>query len=70
MIMSKARRDIDPKFKWDFTHIFPSKEAWEKAYKDVEAAIPEISALEGKLCLSAESLKAGLDKINEISEKA
>ena len=68
--MSKARRDIDPKFKWDFTHIFPSKEAWEKAYKDVEAAIPEISALEGKLCLSAESLKAGLDKISEISEKA
>ena len=61
---------MDPRFQWDFTHIFPSKEAWETAYKEVEARIPEIAALEGTLCASAESLKAGLDKINEISEKA
>ena len=68
--MSKARRDMDPRFQWDFTHIFPSKEAWEKAYAEVEARIPEIAALEGTLCASAESLKSALDKINEISEKA
>lgn len=68
--MATLRKDIDPKFKWDFTHIFPSKEAWEKAYKEVEAAVTGISALEGKLCSSAESLKTGLDKINGISEKA
>ena len=68
--MSKARKDIDPKFQWDFTHIFPSKAAWEAAYKEAEEAIPQISALEGKLCSSAEALKAGLDKINEVAEKA
>ena len=68
--MSQARKEMDPRFQWDFTHIFPSKEAWETAYKEVEARIPEIAALEGTLCASAESLKAGLDKINEISEKA
>ena len=61
---------MDPKFQWDFTHIFPSKEAWENAYKEVETRIPEIAALQGKLCESAESLKKGLDTINEISEKA
>ena len=55
---------------WDFTHIFPSKAAWEAAYKEAEEAIPQISALEGKLCSSAEALKAGLDKINEVAEKA
>ena len=68
--MSKARKEMDPRFQWDFTHIFPSKEAWETAYKEVEERIPEIAALNGTLCASAESLKAGLDKINEISEKA
>ena len=68
--MSKARKEMDPRFQWDFTHIYPSKEAWEKAYAEVEARIPEIEALKGTLCASAESLKAGLDKINEISEKA
>ena len=68
--MAKSRKEMDPKFQWDFTHIFPSKEAWENAYKEVEARIPEIAALQGKLCESAESLKKGLDTINEISEKA
>ena len=68
--MSKARKEMDPRFQWDFTHIFPSKEAWEAAYAEVEARIPEIAALQGTLCASAEALKTGLDKINEISEKA
>ena len=68
--MSMARKDMDPRFQWDFTHIYPSKEAWEKAYAEVEASIPEIGAMQGTLCASAESLKAALDKINEISEKA
>ena len=67
--MSKARKEMDPRFQWDFTHIFPSKEAWEEAYAEAEGRIPELAALEGTLCASAESLKSGLDLVHQVSEK-
>ena len=51
------------------THI-SLKRGVGKAYAEVEASIPEIGAMQGTLCASAESLKSALDRINEISEKA
>lgn len=64
----KARNELDPKFMWDFSHMFETKEAWEKAYAECEAEIAKLSALSGTLT-SAENLKAGLDAVYGVSKK-
>ena len=45
----KNRKDMDPSFLWDFTPIFPSREAWESAYQEAEASIAGLAAYEGTL---------------------
>ena len=57
------RSEADARFTWDFTHIFASDEAWEKAYADAKEAINAIDAIPGTLGASAEAMKAGLDQI-------
>ena len=41
------RNEIDPKYRWDLSHIFPTPEAWEAAFKAAGRRIGEISALDG-----------------------
>jgi len=65
----KARNEMDPQFMWDFSHMFADKQAWEAAYADCEADIRALSTLPGTLCDSAESLKAGLDKVYAAAKK-
>ena len=65
----RSRKEMDPKFMWDFSHIYADKAAWEKAYKEAEEAIPAIAALQGKLCESADALKKGLDVIYSAQQK-
>ena len=65
----KIRSEMDPKFMWDFSHMFESKEAWEAAYAECEADIAKLSSLSGTLCASAESLKTGLDAVYATSKK-
>ncbi len=65
----KIRSEMDPKFMWDFSHMFESKAAWEAAYAECEADIAKLSSLAGTLCASAESLKAGLDTVYAVAKK-
>ena len=65
----KSRKEMDPEFMWDYSHMFADKAAWEKAYAEVEASVPAIVALQGKLCTSAEALKNALDTIYSAQEK-
>lgn len=65
----KSRKEMDPKFMWDFSHMFKDDDTWNRSLADIEAKIPEVEALKGTLMQSAESLKAGLDKIFSIEEK-
>ena len=58
-----ARKDMDPRFMWKLTDIFPSQEAWEKAYEQAGKAVEGLSELPGTLKQSKEGLKAGLDRI-------
>lgn len=57
------RSEVDSRFTWNFTDIFPSDEAWETAYTDAEKAIEALENIPGTLGISADSMKAGLDKI-------
>lgn len=65
----KPRCEADPKFLWDFTHMFESHEAWEKAYAECETAIGTLASLAGTLCESAQTFRAGLDTINATMQK-
>ena len=65
----KNRKDMNPEFMWDFTHIFPTKEAWEAAYKEAEAMTAGLAAYEGTLGESAAALKKALDAVNAAGEK-
>ena len=65
----KNRKDMNPEFMWDFTHIFPTKEAWEAAYKEAEAMTAGLAAYEGTLGESAAALQKALDAVNAAGEK-
>lgn len=65
----QARKDMDPKFQWDFTHMYESDEAWEAELNAIVADLPKIAAIEGTLGNSRESFKAGVDTVNGIAER-
>lgn len=67
--MSNLRKDMNPAFMWDFTHIFESREAWEAAYAEANEAVDSLSELPGTLCESADALKRGLQKIFSAAQK-
>lgn len=65
----KNRKDMDPRFMWDFTHMFRTREEWEKAYAEAEGLIKSAASFEGTLGKSAASLQAALDNYHEVGEK-
>ncbi|TAG33184.1 MAG: oligoendopeptidase F [Verrucomicrobia bacterium] len=46
---TRDRAAIAPEFKWDFSAIYPSWEAWEEGLVDLEARMETFSALKGTL---------------------
>jgi len=66
----KNRKEMDPRFQWDFTHMFESKDAWEKEFTEAMGLVSNIRDVAGTLGKSAESLKNGLDTIYGTFEKA
>lgn len=66
----KLRNELDAKYTWDFSDIYASDEAWEAAYAEADASVPQIAAIQGTLGKSVESMKAGLDTLHEIMQKA
>ena len=43
----RKRSEIEDKYKWDLTHIYPSDEAWEKDYNAVMADVQAVAAFDG-----------------------
>ena len=43
----RKRSEIEDRYKWDLTHIYPSDQAWEKAYDEVMAEAQAAAALDG-----------------------
>ena len=44
-----TRNEIDPKYRWDLTHIFAAQEEWEKALKACEEKVKTFADYEGKV---------------------
>ena len=45
----RKREEIEDRYKWDLTHIYPSDEAWKQAYDEATAHISRIAAYDGKV---------------------
>lgn len=63
---SPERKDIDDKYKWDLTAMYPNNEAWEADYKFIESKLPELESYKGKVSKSGKDLKAFLDLLVEV----
>jgi oligoendopeptidase F len=46
---SRRRADIDGRYKWNLSDIFPGWEEWEASYKELDAGIDKYAALKGTL---------------------
>lgn len=66
--LGKERSEIDAKYKWDLTALYPSDEAWEAARQSVAVRIPKIEQFKGHLGESADKLHAALSTLMEVSK--
>ncbi|MCB1058980.1 MAG: oligoendopeptidase F [Calditrichaeota bacterium] len=62
----KERTDIEDKYKWDLTAMYPNNQAWDDDYKWVESKIPDLEKYKGKIGKSGKDLKAYLDLLVEV----
>ncbi len=60
------RSQVETKYKWDLTAMYPSNEAWDADYKWIESKIPELEAFKGKIGKSGKDLKAYMDLVVEV----
>ena len=63
------RDEIDPKYKWRLEDIYPSDEAWEKDFRQVERDLERISQYKGRTGESAETLLKVLKLRDELEER-
>lgn len=63
------RQEIREEFKWDFSDIFVSDEAWETAYAEADKALDALPEIEGTLSASTEAMRSGLDLVFKCAEQ-
>src|SRR5690242_16539681 len=54
----RERDQIDDRFKWDLSKIYPDWDAWQHAYGELNRKIDEFAALRGSLAKGASALLA------------
>jgi oligoendopeptidase F len=56
-----TRSDVPVEMTWDLESIYPTPDAWEKDFNFINDELPKLSAYEGKLSDSAQTLYEALD---------
>jgi oligoendopeptidase F len=64
----RERAEIDDRYKWNLTTIFPDWKAWEQAYADLDKKIGEFAALQGTLARGGDQLLAALELRDAIGQ--
>ena len=65
-----ARESLDPKYTWDLSSIFPSWDAWETAFTELDRGIEAYKKYEGTLAQGREQLLRALkdrDALGQLS---
>jgi len=62
------RKDINPEYKWNFEHIYPNWEAWQKDFERLKKEVDKLKVLHGTLGKSAENLLTAFLKNEEVDK--
>ncbi|MFH1278255.1 MAG: oligoendopeptidase F [Candidatus Eisenbacteria bacterium] len=65
---AEERSEIDPKYQWNLTDLYPNTSDWEADFARAEAMIPEVAAYQGRLGGSAAALLEFRGKSEALSE--
>lgn len=70
----RKRNEIEAKYKWDLTHIFPTMDAWEKAMKAAQEQLAQLSAFDGHVadapCKAIRTVFELMDSLTPVFEYA
>jgi oligoendopeptidase F len=64
----RPRDQIEDRFKWNLSHIFPDWEAWQRGYDELDRKIVEYAALQGTLKKGPEPLLRALTLADELGQ--
>ena len=62
------RSDIDAKYKWDMTAVYPTEEAWEDDLNLVKKLYPRLGDYKGRLLSSPEVLLESIELRNQVNQ--
>jgi oligoendopeptidase F len=65
---SRNRSDIPAEFRWDFSAIYPSWDAWEAGLASMEQKMDAFAALKGTLASGAQALLKAYEAFDEIGK--
>lgn len=63
------RNEIEKKYQWDLSTIYPDETAWEQAFHETEKSLSVFESLEKTMLHSAEDLYQTVKQITEIGEQ-
>jgi len=66
---AQEEAEVDPKYTWDLTELYPTVEAWDQAREEVLAELPKIEERRGTLGDSAESLYEAYQHVTDTLRK-
>lgn len=66
----KQRSEIDAKYKWDLSSVFPDEDAWEKSLEQVRAGLGGFDRFKGKLAGAAANIREALKLRDSLSVTA
>ena len=64
----RNRADIAPEFKWDFTAIYPSVQAWEDGMREMDAKMQAFAARQGTLAQGPAAVLTAYQAFDEIGK--
>lgn len=65
----KVREELDDKYKWDLTDLYPSDDAWVTEKTRIEKEMNKVTAFKGKLTESPESLLKAMEFYSNIAKE-
>jgi oligoendopeptidase F len=66
--VQRTRDQIEDRFKWNLSHIFPDWDAWQRGYDELDRKIAQYAALQGTLKGGPDKLLAALQLADEIGQ--
>ena len=67
--LQKKRSEIEDKYKWDLTYIYPSDDSWYIDFDNLSKIVPDIKSFKGSIVSSADNLLSYIEFSNDLERK-